>query len=140
MTPVIMDAVMYLRFVHDVPVDGLNARQGFLAAAYLLNRNTALDDSFKRSLAEHIGWFEDNLALPDRFNRSKSKGAWRRNTKGLSWFRSSATDHIDRAIALNGLLAQRSIVIATLRTDRIGYVVYQDDYQVVAEPFADTPR
>ncbi|WP_411890865.1 hypothetical protein [Yoonia sp. SDW83-1] len=135
-----MDAVMYLRFVHDVPVDGLNARQGFLAAAYLLNRNIALDDSFKRSLAEHISWSEDILAQPDRFNRSKSKGAWRRNTKGLSWFRSSATDHIDRAIALNDLLAQRGIVIATLRTDRIGYVVYQDDYQVVAEPFADTPR
>ncbi len=140
MTPVSMQAAMYLRFVHTAPVDGLDARQGFLAAAYVLSRSTGLDEWSHRELIGHLNWFENNLALPDRFNRSKSKGAWHRETKGLSWFKPEAVDHIDRAFALVGLLTLNDIPIDTLRSNRIGYVVYEDDYQIVAEPFADTPR
>jgi len=25
-----------------------------------------------------------------------------------------------------------------LKADRVGYIVYEDDFQIVAEPFADT--
>lgn len=28
----------------------------------------------------------------------------------------------------------------TLKAKRVGYVVYEDEYQIVAEPFADTER
>ena len=29
-------------------------------------------------------------------------------------------------------------VVDILRQDRVGYLVYQDEFQVIAEPFADT--
>jgi hypothetical protein len=29
--------------------------------------------------------------------------------------------------------------VVELRTERVGYVVYEDEAQVVAEPFRDTP-
>jgi len=28
--------------------------------------------------------------------------------------------------------------VRTLKAKRVGYVVYEDEYQIVAEPFADT--
>jgi hypothetical protein len=30
--------------------------------------------------------------------------------------------------------------VRTLKAKRVGYVVYEDEYQIVAEPFADTER
>jgi len=29
--------------------------------------------------------------------------------------------------------------VGLVRADRVGYVIYEDEVQVVAEPFADTP-
>lgn len=37
-------------------------------------------------------WFGENLVTLDTFNRSKSKGFYRRTTRGIAWFRNSATD------------------------------------------------
>ncbi len=39
-------------------------------------------------------WFSENLDRPDRFSNSSSKGYYRRSTKGLSWFKASAKEHI----------------------------------------------
>ena len=36
------------------------------------------------------------------------------------------------------ILGEHGIVVETLETERPGYVVYEDDVQVVAEPFSDT--
>jgi len=63
-----------------------------------------------------------NLAVPTRFNRTTSKAHYRRNATGISWFRDSAHEHITRIHDLA----------------RIGFVVYEDEHQVVAEPFANT--
>jgi hypothetical protein len=38
------------------------------------------------------------------------------------------------------ILQNHGIPVRMLKADRIGYVVYEDEYQVVAEPFADTQR
>ena len=115
------------------------ARQGFLSAAYALQRQDSLEEASRIELANSIDWFENNLPVPTRFNRSKSKGAWRRKTKGLSWFKPTAMEHIDKGVALTELLQQHNIPIEILRTDRVGYIVFEDQHQVIAEPFADTP-
>ena len=36
------------------------------------------------------------------------------------------------------ILEKHGIVVEMLETERPGYVVYEDDVQVVAEPFSDT--
>ena len=41
---------------------------------------------------------------------------------------------------LVALLERNGVRILALRTKRPGYVVYEDDFQVVAEPFTDTER
>ena len=84
-------------------------------------------------------WFESLLPVPDRFNRTKSKGWYRRQTRGISWLRVTAVDHVASMKRLAEVVTQCGYQVAELRTDRVGYVTYEDEVQVVAEPFRETP-
>lgn len=129
---------MYLRFVYKKQVEGMNSREGFFQAAGELANNPLSDAIAVARVNVLREWFADHLELPERFSRSSSKGYYRKETKGLSWFKSSATEHISRAFELKNVLEEHGYAIEVLKEDRIGYVVYEDEYQVVAEPFAET--
>ena len=36
------------------------------------------------------------------------------------------------------ILETQGVVVEVIETQRPGYVVYEDEFQIVAEPFADT--
>ena len=131
---------MYLRFVCSKLVDGMNSREGFFQAAGELADNPLSDSSVVVRIDALREWFADNLELPGRFSRSSSKGYYRKETKGLSWFKPSAAEHISRAFELKSILDEYGYAIEVLKEDCIGYVIYEDDYQVVAEPFAETAK
>lgn len=40
---------------------------------------------------------------------------------------------------LAGLLGAHGYTVEMLKTNRPGFIVYEDDAQIAAEPFADTP-
>ena len=84
-------------------------------------------------------WFGANLREPERFWRTSAKGADRRNWHGLSWFKDSAVDHVAHMYEMANVLFDYGYPCDVLRTSRPGFIVYEDAYQVVAEPFADTP-
>ncbi len=89
----------------------------------------------------HITWFKSNLNVPPSFSRSNSKGAYRREfTTGLSWFRTDADKMLDRAWEMTWTLREQGYVIELIRSENIGYVLYEDEFQIVAEPFQDTPK
>lgn len=130
---------MFLRFVRQAEVEGTAARAGFLNAAYELQTQEGIDEATLARLNRLIGWFRKNLAVPPKFNRSNSKGDFRRqHTAGLSWFKASAEDHLSKAFELVALLSENGYPMTVLKTARPGFVIYEDDFQVVAEPFADT--
>lgn len=129
----------YLRFVRPNTIKNLGAREGFFCAAYELRSVLNLEDYIFEQLEDHLSWFRTNLTIPDKFNRSKSKGSQDKNTAGLSWFKEDASEAIARSYELISLLQENGYPIEVLRTERVGYVVYEDDQQVVAEPFSDTP-
>ncbi len=89
-------------------------------------------------MTEELVWFSENLVTPDRFNRSKSKGFDRRTTRGIAWFRDTATDCLSRMHRMRVILEKYGHPVTMLTETRIGYVVYEDELQVVAEPFSDT--
>jgi hypothetical protein len=109
---------------------------GVIAAAYELIEKDVL---LRSELEAVIEWFERNLAVPDRFNRTGSKGWYRRETRGIAWLRESASEQVGRMAELAELVARCGHRVVELRTERVGYVVYEDEAQVVAEPFRDTP-
>ncbi len=79
-----------------------------------------------------------HLETPSRFNRTKSKGFYRRNTRGIAWFKDTATEHLARMHEIRRVLEQNGQVVEMLSEARVGYIVYEDAFQVVAEPFSET--
>jgi hypothetical protein len=110
-------------------------RQGLFQAAYDLIAANVLSADDVVALKTDLGWFSDELDAPDRFSRSRRATAARR---AISWFKSSATEHISRMHAVCRILNEHGLPTTMLTTDRPGYVVYEDEHQIAAEPFADT--
>lgn len=130
---------MFIRFVIPQIVRGMSAREGFFSAAYDLRNAEDLDQYSSSQLENLLAYFRQNLPIPEKFHRSKSKRQIREDTKGLCWFKSDAKKAIRKAYELSSLLEQHGYIIETIHTDRIGYIVFEDQNQVVAEPFSDTP-
>ena len=128
----------FLRFI----VTGLHpesgVEDGLFGRAYRLRDDSALGEAERQTLAETLAWFEKTLKTPDRFNRKRSKRYYRRNTKGIAWFRDTASECISRMHVLKRVLESHGHAVTVVRETHVGYVVYEDEAQVVAEPFADT--
>jgi hypothetical protein len=112
---------------------------GVIGAAYELLRRDTPGAELQGELARSIRWFEQHLPVPDRFNRTRSKGWYRRETRGIAWLRATATDHIAAMAALASCITRCGYPTVEIRAERVGYVVYEDDVQLIAEPFRDTP-
>ena len=82
-------------------------------------------------------WFKENLEKPTRFTASKPPH-YRKPNKAISWFKDSATEHISHIRDLVGILENHGIVVQMLTTDRVGYVVFEDEFQIIAAPFGDS--
>jgi len=83
-------------------------------------------------LNELRSWFSDNLEKPTSFGRDKLQ-------LGICWFKTEATEHISRIWEMAQILERNGIYIKKIRTDKPGYVVYEDEWQLVAEPSAKAP-
>lgn len=107
----------------------------FVAARGLRDGGTLPFYDYER-LWELFDWFNENLERPYRFSRSRRRGCG--PGRAVCWFRPTANEHIARAREMAALLEEYGVPVWTLKTPKVGYVVYEDEYQVVAEPYADT--
>ena len=92
----------------------------------------------KHELAQYgelYNWFRHNLKEPQSFTRSSKPHA---KKVALSWFKDTATEHIAKMHEIAHILEAHGIGVNLLRTERPGYVVYEDMYQLTAEPFQET--
>jgi hypothetical protein len=131
-------AMAFMRFVLARRHRDSGVEDGLFNAAYDLRSVKDLRSEDRSALEEILSWFESNLLTPKRFNRTKSKGYYRRNTRGIAWFRDSAHEHLRRMHQLRSILETHGYAVELIQEDRIGYIVYEDAAQVVAEPFAET--
>jgi hypothetical protein len=128
----------YLRFVLSGR-DATGPKEGAFIGAYELKQSVRLHGAEREKLENLLAWFEANLRTPDRLHRTTSKGFYRRQAKGLSWFKPGATTAIRNMRELSRVLARHGYSVEELRTVRPGFVTYEDEFQVVADPFAETP-
>lgn len=131
---------MFLRFVVEAVDEDSLVRQGVVQAAHGLKDDLAVLEADRQVLDRALRWLDDHLPLPTRFNRTTSKGYYRRRTVGISWLKDTARDHLGRMRELSQVLERYGQHVSVLKDARPGYVVYEDEFQVVAEPFADTSR
>jgi hypothetical protein len=55
----------------------------------------------------------------------------------ISWFKPGAREHISKMRELAALLQAHGLAVQQVHTTRPGYVVYEDEFQVTAIPFAE---
>ena len=127
---------MYLRFV--VPEIHENSQRElgiFQALANLRDRGVLLEhEEQEHDLARR--WFNENLEKPTRFTNAKPP-YYRKQSKAISWFKETAHEHLARIRSMVVILQSHGIDVSMLKTERVGYVVYEDEFQIVAEPFKD---
>jgi hypothetical protein len=128
----------YLRFVTPGKDPDSGVDRGVFQAAYDLLEQDELAEPHLGMLREELEWFKAHLKEPTRFNRTTSKGHYRRKTAGVAWFRDTATEFLKRMHVVKAVLEAHGRPVTIIREQRIGYVVYEDEAQVIAEPFANT--
>lgn len=124
---------MFLRFIVDEVDESSLAPAGVFVVASRLEDYRTLSSTDHHHLLDVLQWFKENLDTPTQFNRS---GRPRRATRGICWFRPSAHEHIRKARELARLIDQQGIWVRMIKTGQPGYVVFEDEFQIVAEPFA----
>jgi hypothetical protein len=73
--------VAYIRFVVSNVNPDSEVEDGIFGAAFALRNAKSTSRNDRDSLVEQLKWFATNLPIPKRFNRSASKGFYRRKTK-----------------------------------------------------------
>jgi hypothetical protein len=118
----------YIRFVVGWKDEDSHVQQGiFQAVAHALEwRHITGSDADE--LNELRRWFDDNLEKPASFGRGRA-------SLGISWFKSAAVDHIARIWEMVRILERHGIFVKKITTGKPGYIVYEDEWQLVAEPF-----
>jgi hypothetical protein len=128
----------FLRFILPRRHADSGFEDGLFGLAYKLCEDPGVNGEHRRSLRKSLVWLEKHLPTPKRFNRSKSKGYYRRNTRGIAWFRDSAKEYLGRMHEIKMILEANGHPVTMIREERVGYIVYEDEFQVVAEPFSET--
>jgi protoheme ferro-lyase len=127
---------MYIRFVVGELDDDSGNATGIFQAIYGL-RDAGKLYAYEETILEELRqWFKTHLQIPDRFTASKPPH-YRKQNKAISWFKDTAHEQVARIREIVAILENHGIPVRMIKADRVGYVVYEDDIQVVAEPFSD---
>jgi hypothetical protein len=129
-------APWFVRFVVHTKDEDSGRRTGIFQAASELRDSAKMTSDEWRRLQNIREWFNDKLEKPTRLSLSARPN---RKAQAISWFKESATEHITQIRAMISILEAHDITIEAVRTQRPGYIVYEDEHQVAAYPFADTP-
>lgn len=123
---------MYIRFVVPEKDEDSGLERGVYTALYALEDRGELAPYELEWFHEADRWLSKHLKRPTRFAWSSRPHAPER---AISWLKDTATDHVSRMRSLVALLEYKHVFVAEFRTDRPGYIVYEDEHQVVAIPF-----
>jgi hypothetical protein len=110
----------YLRLVVATLHPDSGVADGLFHTAYELRDAAEIPPAQREILQAQLAWFGRHLPIPKRFNRTSSKGYYRRCTKGISWFRDGAHEHIGRLFEIARVLEACRYTVHTVRATRIG--------------------
>lgn len=129
--------IIYIRFVVNKTDRDSGRRQGLFQIAAKLGRNDEFKYAEEKEYKELKDWFSKNLEKPKSFSTAKRSNAAK---VAISWLKPTAIEHIRKMHQFKALLENHGVTVDIIKTDKPGYIVYEDDFQITAEPFADTPR
>lgn len=127
---------MFIRFVSgEIDEDSLVSAGLFSVAGDLLYDPLLPDDEYF-PLRELMDWFNEHLKGPYEYRlRTPSRAR-----RAICWFKPTAHEHLSRAWQMAAILERNDVFIRTIKVERTGYVLYEDEAQILAQPFADIRR
>ena len=96
---------------------------GVFTACHHLKRKGTLTEEEARLFEEVDGWFDAHLPKPPFYEDGN-------RARGITWFKSTATDMIEELRPLLALLRKYDVAYDCVETDDPGCIVYEDDWQV----------
>jgi len=123
-----IDKCEYVRFVIGRKDADSDVERGIVQAAAQTLECQNITGADADELKELRAWFNENLEKPTSFGRDRLR-------LGICWFKTDASDHINRIWEMVSILERNGIYVKKIRTDKPGYVIYEDEWQLVAEPF-----
>ena len=126
--------VELIRFVVLEVENRSRVERGLLRGSSRLQRTRIFSAAEEEFLKETFKFFNTHLPNPERVAQANRPGA---EPKAVSWFKPAATRFIARMQDLAAMLEAHGIHTKRLTTSKPGFVVYEDEYQVVAEAFRD---
>jgi hypothetical protein len=124
---------MYLRFAGTELDPRTGRAEGLLTIVYDLRDSGELNTADDTQLQEHLHWIQTTVPIPTRFSRGRHVN--HKETHGLSWAKCEARELVRHLYALADIAGRYDRTIEAIRSERPGYVVYEDAWQIVAEPF-----
>lgn len=118
----------YIRFVVGPKDEENHVEQGIFQAVALALERENITGADAENLNELRAWFSENLGKPTSFGRDKGR-------RGICWFKTGSAEHISRIWEMVQILERNGVYVKKIRTDKPGYVIYEDEWQLVAEPF-----
>lgn len=129
--------MQFIRFVVPERDSRTGQPMGLMSLAYAALRAGEIEAAREDELRESLTWLESNLPVPNRFARKHNVS--HKETHGISWVKSEANEVVRRLRRIAEVLIDHGHPVEMKITARPGYVVYEDDWQVVAEPFNGEP-
>jgi hypothetical protein len=124
---------MFIRFVSGTIDESSQVSAGLFHAAFELRCDDGLPEHDLDALIDLRDWFNIHLESPFDY-LSKA----RRYQRAICWFKPTAHEHLARAWEMVTILERNNVFVRMIKSMRTGYVMYEDEAQVFAEPFADT--
>ncbi len=121
---------MFIRFVVAADSDNPWWATGVITEARLLRDEGRLEQYEVDIVNSAFEWLNANLPCPP-FKSNLETDSW--SSSAVAWFLPGATETISRLWDLIAILKDHGVSVQILRSENPGRIVYQDDFQIVAE-------
>ncbi len=122
-----------LRFVIPNRDQRTGQPMGLMTLAYRLLGSSELTGEDDHELRQLVEWMETQVPIPSRFARKRNVS--HKETHGISWMKADAAEAIRHLHFIAEIVRRYGYSVDIMQTERPGYVVHEDAWQVVAEPF-----
>lgn len=129
---------MFLRFISTEVDEDSQVSMGLFCAAEKLIDEVGLHEYEYEALMECVDWFGRHLRNPFRYRLDRERRRW--TYQSICWFRSTSHEHLRHAWELVQILEERDIIMRMIKTEVPGYIIYEDEAQVLAYPYSDLRR
>lgn len=121
---------MFVRFVCGTEDENVFWLTGVITIAEELRAKGELYRYEADWLEEIYAWLNTHLPCPP-FQRKLRSGKW--SNDAVSWFRDDAKEAMKRIWDVVALLREHGVAVRLVTTDKPGKIVYEDEFQIVAE-------